>query len=74
VKELVKCDYCLWPAEVRCKSHKQHICGRRYCIQLHRYGRGNCVYVDPTPAWKRHAVGLISGFVFGLVILGMVAL
>jgi hypothetical protein len=44
---VTKCDYCLWPSEVRCKTHKQHICGRMYCIQLHRYGRGNCAYVDP---------------------------
>jgi len=71
---MTKCSHCLYPAEVRCRTHKQYICGRMYCIQLHRWGGGDCECVDPTPAWKRHAVGLISGFVFGLVILGMVAL
>lgn len=71
---MTKCSYCNWPAEVRCRKHKQHICGQRYCISLHRFGGGDCEYVDPTPAWKQHGLGLIAGFVVGLVILGMVAL
>jgi hypothetical protein len=54
---VTKCDYCLWPSEVRCKTHRQHICGRMYCIQLHRYGRGNCVYVDPA---KSDWMGLLA--------------
>ena len=45
---MTKCSYCNWPAEARCRKHKQYLCGRAYCIQLHRFGRGNCEYVEPS--------------------------
>ena len=54
---MTKCSHCLYPAEVRCRKHNQHICGRMYCIQLHRFGGGNCEYVDPA---KSHWVGLLA--------------
>ena len=51
---MTKCSYCNWPAEARCRKHKQYICGRMYCISLHRLGGGNCEYVEPTSLdWGR---------------------
>lgn len=44
---MTKCDYCDYPAEVRCSKHDIRICGEIRCIQMHRWGGGNCNFVDP---------------------------
>jgi hypothetical protein len=68
---VTKCSHCLWPAEVRCRLHRQHICGRMYCIQLHRYAGGKCEYVDPRRFEWMDLVLAIGGISLAVVATGV---
>ena len=69
----MKCIYCNDPAFVRCKSHKQVMCGSEYCVRLHRWGGGNCSFYEAktTPFdWMKLVLG-IGGLAVAIVATGL---
>lgn len=38
----MNCVQCNEPAFVRRRKHRQNLCGTQYCVDLHRWGGGNC--------------------------------
>ncbi len=41
----MNCAHCTTKALLRCRKHKQHLCGAMYCVSLHRW----CYAGDPKP-------------------------
>lgn len=40
------CAHCTDKALIRCRKHHMHLCGGAYCTSLHRWGAGDCEFVE----------------------------
>lgn len=71
----MKCAQCNEPAMMRCKSHRQTLCGDPYCVDLHRWGGGSCDFF-PIPKNYRSlepmdwvvAIGAVITLVVGVAV------
>lgn len=48
----MNCVQCNDPAMMRCRKHRQPLCGDPYCVDLHRWAGGNCEFVEPGRSWE----------------------
>ena len=55
----MNCALCNDPAYVRCRKHKQNLCGGQYCTGLHRWAKGDCEFVEAKSFdWMKLLLGL----------------
>lgn len=40
------CTYCSEPAYVKCRKHRQYLCGDTECTNLHRSAGGDCDFFE----------------------------
>lgn len=69
------CQHCINPAFVRCRTHKQAICGSEYCTGRHRIGRGDCEFVEAgLHGWRLEVIRWTVAIGVGCLITLLVAL
>lgn len=55
----MRCIYCNEPALVRCREHRQNMCGKAYCVSLHRWAPGDCRFYEAKSFdWMKLLLGL----------------
>lgn len=73
----MNCVQCNEPAYVRCRKHRQHLCGTRYCVDLHRWAGGSCEFVEsskPLRGWRQHILATLVALGVGLLVVSVLVI
>lgn len=84
------CTYCEEKAYVRCRKHRQYLCGCSECVDKHRgfhsvgaldavipSAWGDCQFVEadqPLRGWKQHVLATVVALAVGSLVMLLVAL